>query len=44
MTELVNFVFHIMKISNFRHELALKHLKSFSILGVTVLFWKLENK
>ena len=43
MMELVNFIFHIMKISNFRHELAFKHLKSLSILDVTVLFWKLEN-
>ena len=29
MTELVNFIFHIMKISNFRHKLAFKQVVRF---------------
>ena len=32
MTELVNFIFHIMKISNFRHKLALSRWCVFKVL------------
>ena len=32
MTEFVNFIFHIMKISNFRHKLAFKQVVRFKVL------------
>ena len=50
MTELVNFIFHIMKISNFRHKLAFKQvvrfLKSLSIYELScgkMYFWAYGN-
>ena len=35
MTELVNFIIHIMKISNFRHKLAFKQVVRFKVLQYT---------
>ena len=38
MTELVNFIFHIMKISNFRHKLAFKQVVSFKALQYNSIY------